>query len=94
MCPAAYREALTRHLSSTASSASTSASTSAPNQRQAAEAGREGVVGRPLPHRRNPGPDDLESRVATTIGAVAEGRLSMALGEDATVINGETTVQR
>jgi hypothetical protein len=45
MCTDAYREALTRDLSSTASSAPTSRS--APSQRQAAEAGREGVVGRP-----------------------------------------------
>ena len=41
-CTDAYREALTRDFSSTASSAS--ASTSAPSQRQAAEAGREGAA--------------------------------------------------
>jgi hypothetical protein len=41
-CTDAYREALTRDLSSTASSAPTS--TPAPSQRQADEAGREGVV--------------------------------------------------
>jgi hypothetical protein len=41
MCIDAYREALTRDLSSTASSAPTS--TPAPSQRQAAEAGHEGA---------------------------------------------------
>ena len=52
MCTDAYREALTRDLSSTASSAPAPAP--APSQRQAAEVGREGAVGRPLRHRRNP----------------------------------------
>ncbi len=44
-CIDAYREALTRVLSSTASSASSTASSApAPSQRQAAEAGRAGPV--------------------------------------------------
>ncbi len=55
MCTDAYRAALTRDLSPTASSAPTS--TPAPSQRHAAAAGREGVVGRPLRRRTNPGQD-------------------------------------
>jgi hypothetical protein len=47
MCTDAYREALTRDLTSTASSVA--ASTSAPSRRHATEAGREGVAGRPAP---------------------------------------------
>ncbi len=47
MCTDAYREALTRDLSSTASSApaSTPAPAPVPGQRHATEAGREGVAG-------------------------------------------------
>ena len=90
-CIGAYREALTRDLSSTASSAPTS--TSAPSQRQAAEAGREGVVGRPLRRRTNPGQDDLESRGVAVAGAVAESGPAMALAKDATVVNGEVIDQ-
>ena len=92
MCTAAYREALTRDLSSTTSSASASAP--APSQRQAPEAGREGVVRQPLRHRANPGQDDLESRSVAAVGAVAEGRPATPLGEDATVVNGEAIDQR
>jgi len=44
MCTDAYREALTRGLSSTASPAPAPAS----SQHQAAEAGGEGMVGQPL----------------------------------------------
>jgi hypothetical protein len=91
-CMSAYREALTRDLSSTASSAPTS--TSAPSQRQAAEAGREGVAGRPLRRRTNPGQDDLESRGVPAAGAVAENGPAMALAKDATVVNGELIDQR
>ena len=54
MCTDAYREALTRDLSSTASPA--------PDLHQATEAGREGAAGLPLRRRANPGQDDLESR--------------------------------
>ncbi len=91
-CTDAYREALTRHFSSTGSSAP--ASTSAPRQRQAAQTSREGAAGRPLRRRTNPGQDDLESRGAAAAGAVAESRPAMALAEDATVVNGEVTDQR
>jgi hypothetical protein len=91
-CTDAYREALTRDLSSTASSAPTS--TPAPNQRQAAETGREGVAGRPLRRRTNPGQDDLESRGVAAAGAVAENGPAMALAKDATVVNGEVIDQR
>jgi hypothetical protein len=47
MCTAAYREALTRDLASTASPAPAPAPipAPAPSQRQATEAGREGVAG-------------------------------------------------
>ena len=92
MCTDAYREALTRDLSSTASSAPTS--TLAPSQRQAAEAGREGVVGRPIRCRPNPGQDDLESRGVAAAGAVAESGPAMALAKDATVVNGKVIDQR
>jgi hypothetical protein len=91
-CTDAYREALTRDLSSTASPAP--ASTSAPSQRQAAEAGREGVAGRPLRRRTNPGQDDLESRGVGAAGAVAESDPAMALAKDATVVHGEIIDQR
>jgi hypothetical protein len=60
MCTDAYREALTRDLSSTASSA--------PTQRQAVEPGREGVVGRPLRRCPNPGQDELESHGVAAAG--------------------------
>jgi hypothetical protein len=93
MCTGAYREALTRDLSSTASSAPTS--TPAPSQRQAAQAGREGVAGRPRRRRRtNPGQDDLESRGVAAAGAVAEIGPAMALAKDATDVNGEVIDQR
>jgi hypothetical protein len=92
MCTDAYREALTRDLSLTASSAPTS--TPAPSQRQAAEAGREGVVGRPLQWRTNPGQDDLESRGVAAAGAAADSGPAMALAKDATVVNGEVIDQR
>ena len=65
MCTDAYREALTRALSSTASS------TPAPSQRQAAEAGREGVA-----------QDDLEICGVAAAGAVAGGSPAMALAKD------------
>jgi uncharacterized membrane protein len=65
MCTDAYREALTRALSSTASS------TPAPNQRQAAEAGREGVA-----------QDDLEGRDVVAAGAVAGSGPAMVLARD------------
>jgi hypothetical protein len=52
--------------------------TLAPSQRQAAEAGLEGVVGRPLRRRKNPGQGDLESRGVAAAGAVAESRPAMA----------------
>jgi hypothetical protein len=91
-CTDAYREALTRDHASTASPAPTS--TSAPSQRQATEAGREGVVGRPLRRRTNPGQDDLEGRGVAAAGAVAESGPAMALAKDATVANGEVIDQR
>ena len=89
-CTDAYREALTRDLSSTASPAPAPA----PGQCQAGEAGREGVAGRPLWRRTNPGQDDLESRGVAAAGAVAESRPAMALAKDATVVNGEAIDQR
>ncbi len=76
-CTDAYREALTRDLSSTASSAPTS--TPAPSQRQAAEADGEGVAGRPLRRSANPGQDDPESRGVAAAGAVAESGPAKAL---------------
>jgi hypothetical protein len=88
MCTSAYREALTRDLSSTASS------TSAPIQRHAAEAGREGVAGRPLRRRANPRQDDLESRDVAIAGAAAGSGPAMALAKDAVVANGEAIDQR
>jgi hypothetical protein len=92
MCTDAYREALTRALSSTPSPAS--ASTSAPGQCRAAEAGREGVAGRPLRQRANPGQDDLETRGVAAAGTVAESGPAMALAKDATVIHSEVIDQR
>jgi hypothetical protein len=92
MCTDAYREALTRALSSTASPAS--ASTSAPGQRCAAEVGREGVAGRPLRRRANPGQDDLETRGVAAAGTVAGSGPAMALAKDATVIHSEVIDQR
>jgi len=78
-CTDAYREALTRDFSSTASSAPTS--TSAQSQRQAAEAGREGVAGRPLRRGTNPGQDDLQGRGVAAAAAAAESGQAMALAE-------------
>jgi hypothetical protein len=92
MCTDAYREALTRDLSSTASSAPTP--TPAPSQRQAAEAGREGVVRPPLRPRRNPGQDDLESCRVAAAGALAESSAATALAMSATVVNGEVIDRR
>jgi hypothetical protein len=92
MCTDAYREALTRDLSSTASSAP--ASTPAPSQRHATEAGREGVAGRPLRRRANPRQNDLESRGAAAGGAAAESGPAMALAKDAMLVNGEAVDQR
>jgi hypothetical protein len=89
MCTDAYREALTRGLSSTASSAPTLASAS--SQRQAAEVGRGAVAGRPLPC---PGQDDLESRGVAAAGAVAASGPAMALVKEATVVSGEVIDQR
>jgi hypothetical protein len=101
-CTDAYREALTRDLSSTASSAPTS--TPAPSQRQAAEGDREDAVGRPLRRRTNPVPDDLERRDAAAAVAVAESGPAgaavagsgpaVALAKDATAVNGEVIDQR
>jgi hypothetical protein len=91
MCTDAYRQALIRDLSSTASSAP--ALTPAVLRRQAAEADREGVVG-PFRRRANSGQDDLESRVVAAVGRVAESGLAMALAKDATVVNGEVIDQR
>jgi hypothetical protein len=91
MCTDAYRQALIRDLSSTASSAP--ALTPAVLRRQAAEADREGVVGQ-LRRRANSGQDDLESRVVAAVGRVAESGLAMALAKDATVVNGEVIDQR
>ena len=90
MCTDAYREALTRDFSSTASAAPTPA----PGQCQAGEADREGAAGRPLRRRTNPGQDDLESRGVAAAGAVAESGPAMALAMDATVINSEAIDQR
>jgi len=87
-CTDAYREALTRDLPSTASSAP------APSQRQAADAGHEGVAGRPLRCRANPGQDDREDRNVAAAGAVAESGPAMVLVKDATVVNGEVIDQR
>jgi hypothetical protein len=87
MCTDAYREALTRDLSSTVSSAP--ASTSAPGQRHVTEAGREGVAGRPLRPRANPRQNDLESRGVAAAGAAARNGPAMTLANDATVVNGE-----
>jgi hypothetical protein len=92
MCTEAYREALTRDLSSTASSAP--ASTPAPSQRHATEAGREGVAGRPLRRRANPRQNDLESRGVAAAGAAAGSGPAMAPAKDATVVNREAIDQR
>ena len=86
MCTDAYREALTRDLSSTASPA--------PGQRQAGDAGRESVARRPLRRRTNPRQDDLESRGVAAAGAVAESSPAMTLAKDATVVHGEAIDQR
>jgi hypothetical protein len=85
-----YREALTRDLLSRASSGP--APTPASGQRQAAEAGREAIVGR---SPRCPGQDDPESRgVAAAAGAVATSGPAMALAEETMVVSGEVTGQR
>jgi hypothetical protein len=91
MCTDAYREALTRDLSSRASSGP--APTLASGQRQAAEAGREAIVGR---SPRCPGQDDPESRgvAAAAAGAVATSGPARALAEEAMVVSGEVTGQR
>lgn len=80
-CTDAYRAALIRDLSSTASPAPAAAPVE--GQRQAAQAGREGVAGGPLRRRTDPGQDDLGDRGA-----------AMAPAEDATVVNGEVIGQR
>jgi hypothetical protein len=90
MCTDAYREALTRDFSSTASPASTLA----PGQRQATEAGREGVAGRPLRQRANPRQDDLEGRGVAAASTAAGSGPAMALAKDATVVKGEAIDQR
>jgi hypothetical protein len=90
MCTDAYREALTRDLTSTASSAPAST----PSQRHATEAGSEGVAGRPLRRRANPRQNDLESRGVAAAGAAAGSGPAMALAKDATVVNGEAIGQR
>jgi len=87
-CTDAYREALTRHFSSTGSLAPTS--TPAPSRRKAAKTAREGNAGRPLRRRTDPGQDDPESPGAAAAGAdaVAESCPAMALAEDVTVEGG------
>jgi hypothetical protein len=55
-CTDAYREALIRDFSTTASSAVASPPASAPGRRHAAEA-----EGRPAQRRTDPEPDDLEA---------------------------------
>jgi hypothetical protein len=90
-CTDAYREALTRDFSSRASPAPTPAP--APSQRQAAEAGREGLAGQPFRRCTNPGQDDLESRGVAAAGAVAQSSPAMALAKDAAVVNGEVIDQ-
>jgi len=79
MCTDAYREALTRDFSSTASSAPAPAPV--PDQRQAGEAGREGVAERPLRRRTNPGQDDLESRGVLGGGTLPRKELKQAAAE-------------
>jgi hypothetical protein len=91
-CTDAYREALTRDFSSTASSAP--ASTPAPTQRQVAEAGRQGAEGRSLQCRKSPGQDDLENRGVGAAGVAAGSGPAMVLAQDATVGNGEVSDQR
>jgi hypothetical protein len=66
MCTAAYREALTRDLSFTASSAP--ASTPAPGQRHATEAGREDVAGRPVRPPADPRQNDLLGTLLAVAG--------------------------
>ena len=92
MCTDAYREALTRDLSSPASSAP--ASTPAPSQRHATEAGREGVVGGRSGVVRIPDRTSGKSRGVAAAGAVANSGPAMALAKDATVVNGEAIDQR
>jgi len=88
MCTDAYREALTRDLSSTASPAP------APGRRQGAEADREGAAGRQFRRRANPRQNDLESRGVAAAGAAAGSGPAMALAKDATVVHGEAIDQR
>jgi len=92
MCTEAYREALTRDLSSTASSAP--ASTSAPSQRHVTEVSREGVAGRPLRRCANPRQNDLQGRGVAAAGAAAGSGPAIAHAKDATVVNGEAIDQR
>jgi hypothetical protein len=92
MCTDAYREALTRDLSSTASPAP--ASTPAPSQRHATEAGRESAAGPPLRPRADPRQNDLDSRGVAAAGAAAQNGPAMTLAKDATVVNGEAIDQR
>jgi hypothetical protein len=92
MCTDAYREALTRDLSSPASSAP--ASTSAPSQRHATEAGREGVVGGRSGVVRIPDRTSGKAAASLPRGAVANSGPAMALAKDATVVNGEAIDQR
>jgi hypothetical protein len=94
MCTHAYREALIRNLSSTASSAPTPPPTPAPSQRHAARVGREGVVGHPLRRHTNAGQDDLEGHGVAAAGAVAASGPAMAFAKDATVVNSKVTDQR
>ena len=75
MCTDAYREALTRDPSFTASPAP-----APPGQCQAGEAGREGAVRRPLQRRTNPRQDDLDSRGVAAAGAVAGSGPAIAGG--------------
>jgi len=88
MCTDAYRAALTRDFSSTASPAP------APAQRPATEAGREGVAGRPFRPRANPRRSDPEGRGVAAAGAVAGSGPAMAPAKDATVVGGEAIDQR
>ncbi len=92
MCPEAYREALTRDLSSTASSAAASAP--APGQRHATEAGREGVAGRLPRPRANPQQNERERRDVAAAGAVAESGPAMTLANAARVVSGQAIDQR
>ena len=91
MCTDAYREALIRDLSSTASPAP--ASTPAPGQRHATEAGAKASRGARSGNVRSR-QDDLESRGVAAAGAAAGSGPAMALAQDATVVNGEVIDRR